>query len=57
MKLYQLEKGQKFKLDGFDDIFTYIRLDGMYANIQSNKYGDEIIYYAAYVNCQLIEEN
>ena len=54
MKLYQLEKGQKFKLHGFKDVFTYVRLDGMYSNILDES--GELIFYAAYVECTLVED-
>jgi hypothetical protein len=52
MKLYELKKGQRFKLDGYDDVFTFIKIDGMYSNIITEK-GD-LVYYAAFAECQLV---
>ena len=52
MKLYELKKGQRFKLDGYDDVFTFIKIDGMYSNIIIEK--GVLVYYAAFVECQLV---
>ena len=31
MKLYELKSGQKFKLPNLDEVFTFEKVDGMYA--------------------------
>ena len=33
MKLYELKSGQKFKLPNLDGVFTFEKVDGMYARV------------------------
>ena len=37
MKLYELKSGQKFKLLNLDEVFTFEKVDGMYARIITPK--------------------
>ena len=54
MKLYELKKGQRFHLKNVDGVFTFLKIDGMYANILNAD--GELIFYAAYAECTLVIE-
>lgn len=54
MKLYELKEGQRFHLKNVDGVFTFLKIDGMYANILNAD--GELIFYAAYAECTLVIE-
>lgn len=54
MKLYELKSGQKFKLTNLDEVFTFDKVDGMYARVFTQT--GELEYIACYAEVLLIEE-
>ena len=54
MKLYELKSGQKFKLTNLDEVFTFRKVDGMYAQIYIQ--AGELDFISCYVEVVLVEE-
>lgn len=52
MKLYELKSGQKFRLTNTDEIFTFRKVDGMYAQIYTQQ--GELTFIACYVTVEVI---
>lgn len=52
MKLYELKSGQKFKLTNLDEVFTFRKVDGMYAQIYTQT--GELDFIACYVEVILV---
>lgn len=52
MKLYELNKGDKFKLSNVDGVFEFIKVDGMYAQVLLK---EELTYIAYFVEVVLLE--
>jgi len=48
MKLYELEKNQRFCFIGVAEIFIFIRMDGMYGNVKRTAKGNKIILGTGY---------
>ena len=53
MKLYKLKSGQKFKLPNLDGVFTFEKVDGMYARIITPT--GEIDFIACYVDVKVVK--
>ena len=53
MKLYKLKSGQKFKLSNLDGVFTFEKVDGMYARIITPT--GEIDFIACYVDVKVVK--
>lgn len=54
MKLYELKSGQKFKLLDLNEVFTFEKVDGMYARIFTPT--GELAFITCYVEVLLCEE-
>lgn len=53
MKLYELKSGQKFKLPNLDEVFTFEKVDGMYARVFTGN--DELDFIACYVDVNVVK--
>lgn len=52
MKLYELKRGQKFKMQNVDGEFIFDKVDGMYARIFDK--GNQLRFIACYVEVEVI---
>ena len=53
MKLYELKSGQKFKLLNLDEVFTFEKVDGLYARVITQT--GEIDFIACYADVKVVK--